>query len=138
MIMEQNRKKILIVEDENLLRNILSEHLGRNFEVTQAENGEKGLQYIINYHPDLVLLDLLLPNLSGFDLLEQVRNHPDPAVANTRVIVFSNLSTTADIMRAKVLSVSDYLVKSNTSMDELVKKITDALQQPSVSPELKK
>ncbi len=76
--MPDPRKRILIVEDDNMLRNILSDHLSRYFEITQTADGEQGYAQILEFRPDLVLLDLLLPKLSGLEMLEQLRKHPDP------------------------------------------------------------
>lgn len=131
--MASYKKKILIVEDDVALRTLLANHFKTEFEILEAGDGSKGVQQILDHKPDLVLLDLLLPNLSGFDLLESVRNNTDPAIASTKVIILSNLATSEDILKAKVLSISDYLVKANTSLDELYKKISDAVNQPASS-----
>lgn len=125
--MPNPRKKILIVEDDNMLRNILSDQLSRDYEIVQADDGEKGMQYILDYKPDLVILDILLPKLEGLEMLDRVRKYPDPAVAETKVIIFSNFSTAEQIQKAKVLNVADYLVKANTSLDDLVAKIKESL-----------
>ena len=128
--MTNSRKKILIVEDDNDLRDLLSKHLNRYYEIGQAEDGEQGLNFIINFKPDLVLLDLLLPKLSGLEMLERVRKHPDAAVAGVKVIVFSNFSTPEFILKARELQVRDYLVKSNTDIKDLIKKIERIIDEP--------
>lgn len=119
---------MLIVEDDNILRNAMVEHLKTHFNVLEAGGGEKGLKEIIEHRPDVVVLDLLLPGMTGFEVLEQVRANPDPAIAQTKVIIMSNLSPSADILKAKQLSVSFYLTKSATGLDELEGKIQDALR----------
>jgi len=129
--MDSGRKRILIIEDDSVLRNMLSDHLGRTYEIAQAEDGEQGLGFILDFKPDLVLLDLLLPKLSGLDMLHRLRDYPDKNVANTKVIIFSNFSSQENIMKAQVLNVSDYFVKANTDINDLVKKIEAILTKPT-------
>lgn len=124
----ETRKKILIVEDDNVLRNILSDHLSRNYEISQAEDGETGYSGILEFRPDLVILDLMLPKLSGLEMLERVRQNPDPDIAATKVVIFSNFSSSEYILKAQVLNVKDYLVKADTSIDGLVAKIEELLK----------
>jgi len=125
--MPNERKKILLVEDDNTLRNILSDNLSRSYELVQADDGEKGLQFAQDFKPDIILLDILLPKLSGLDMLEKLRQHPDPEIANVKVIIFSNFSSNEYILKAKVLNVSEYLVKSNIDMVGIVAKIEQVL-----------
>ena len=132
--MDVIKKKIVIVEDDQTLRTLLADHLRKNYEVIEADNGQKGLAEVVTSHPDLVLLDLLLPNLSGFDLLEQVRNHPNPAIARTKVIILSNLTSNDSILKAQVLSVSDYLVKANTDLSTVYDKIDRAINDTPTQP----
>ena len=122
------KKTILIVEDDNVLRETLARHLKPMFNIIEAGSGEKGLQDIYQSKPDAVVLDLLLPNLNGFDLLEQVRHHPDPVISATKVVILSNFTQSADILKAKGLEVSSYLVKANTSLNDLSAKIKEALK----------
>jgi DNA-binding response OmpR family regulator len=125
-------KRILIVEDDNDLRNILSSQLGPTYEIVKAEDGELGLKYAIEFKPDLILLDLLLPKLRGLDMLEQLRKNPDPEVANAKVIVFSNFASGEWIAKATELSVSGYCVKSSTTIEEILSKVKSALSMPGV------
>ncbi len=125
--MPNERKKILLVEDDNTLRNILSDNLSRTYEIAQAGDGEKGLQYAQEFKPDLILLDILLPKLTGLEMLEQLRQNPDSAVANVKVIVFSNFSSNEYILKARVLNVADYIVKANIDIQGIVKKIEETL-----------
>lgn len=119
----ENKKKILIVEDDSDMRNVLSDHLSRSYEIVQAEDGEQGYNFILNFKPDLVLLDLMLPKLPGLELLERLRKNPDQALANTKVVIFSNFAEPELMLKAKSLNANEYLVKSNTDLDELAKKI---------------
>jgi len=119
-------KKVLIVEDDRAMLDILSDHLGRTFEIARAEDGEQGFKFIQDFKPDLVLLDLLLPKLPGIELLEKLRKLPDPAIANTKVIIFSNFSSEEYFKKAQEFH-AEYLVKSLTDLPVLVEKIEKTL-----------
>lgn len=121
-------KTVLVVEDDVILRDMLVGQLQSSFNVLEAGNGETALEEILQSKPDAIVLDLLLPGLDGFGLLEQLRNNPDPAISGVKVVVLSNLSNAAGIERAKTLSISNYLLKTNTSIDQLVESIKDALK----------
>ena len=122
-----SKKTILVVEDDSILRTTLVNQLKPKFFVIEAGSGEKALQEISDNKPDLVVLDLLLPNVNGFEVLDRIRRHPDPVIAKTKVIILSNFTQSEDILKAKNLSVSDYLIKSETGLNELEAKIKDAL-----------
>lgn len=128
--METNRKKILVVEDDDTLRTLLVDHLKGDYAISQAEDGQKGLESALQNKPDLILLDLLLPNLGGLELLERLRQHPDAAISSTKVIILSNLASSDTILKAKALYVSDYLVKADTDLDNIYIKIDQALSEP--------
>jgi DNA-binding response OmpR family regulator len=124
--MPGSRKKILIIEDDNTVRNLLSDNLNLEYEIVQAEDGEQGLSFILDFKPDLVVLDLLLPKLAGLDLLERLRKYPDPETAKTKVMVYSNFSSPEFLTKAKNFNVTDYLVKSDTTIEDLVNKVKQA------------
>lgn len=112
-------KKVLIIEDEKFLSNILKLKLEREgFIVLQAYDGEEGLNLIKTDNPALVVLDLVMPKMSGFELLE--RMSMDPQIAKIPVVVASNLGQESDIEKAKRYGVVDYYVKAQTSIDQLV------------------
>ena len=121
--MTSNRKKILVVEDDKILRDTLSDHLGRDYEIVQAEDGEQALNFVLDARPDLIILDLLLPKLSGLDLLERVRKYPETDVARTKVIIFSNFSKPEYLTKAQQLGVAEYLVKTLNDIPTLMQKI---------------
>ena len=123
--MTGDRKKILVVEDDKVLRDTLSDHLGRDYEIVQAEDGEQGLNFILDSRPDLIILDLLLPKLSGLDLLDRVRKYPEAGVAKTKVIIFTNFSNQEFMSRAQELGVAEYLVKTLNDIPSLMKKIQE-------------
>jgi two-component system sensor histidine kinase ChiS len=86
-----------------------------------ASTGDEGLTKVLQLPPDLLILDLMLPNISGFDILKKIRE-TDP-VKQLKVVVFSNLGEESDIKQCLDLGVSEYLIKSNFTLDELAEKI---------------
>src|SRR4051794_14637662 len=105
-------RSIVIVEDDALLRKILTQELSQSYSVYEAPDGEFALQSISFNKPDLILLDLMLPKMDGFAVLEKIRKDPDPQIANIPVLVISNLSSNKDILAAKALTIEDYYIKS--------------------------
>lgn len=119
-------KKILIIEDDDFLRSLAVTKLqSSNFIVDSASNGQDGLTKIQSSIPDLLILDLMLPVMSGFDVLRAVRN--EPTLKNLPVIVFSNMGEEKDIKTCLDLGITDYMIKSNFTLDELVEKINIVL-----------
>lgn len=122
--MENSVKKVLVVEDDVDLRNILVDGLSAyNYQVLQAGDGEEAVKFLLDLKPDLVLLDLLLPKLDGFKVLERLRKYPEKSVAETKVIVLSNLWSDKDILRAQALKIDEYYVKANTNLEDVFKKV---------------
>lgn len=123
-------KKILMVEDDVAMRDIvIHKLLAHGFEVKEAENGKKGIDLILNEKPDLVLLDLMMPEVDGFKVLETVRGHTDEEVKKTPIIILSNLWSNKDILRAKDLQVQAYMVKAYFTTEEILNKINEILMQ---------
>ncbi len=121
-------KKILMVEDDVAMRDIvIHKLLAHGFEVKEAENGKKGIDLILNEKPDLVLLDLMMPEVDGFQVLETVRKNTDNGVKNTPIIILSNLWSNKDILRAKDLQVQAYMVKAYFTTEEILNKINEIL-----------
>ncbi|HEY4527501.1 MAG TPA: response regulator [Candidatus Paceibacterota bacterium] len=119
-------KKILIIEDDAALAHALSEKLtGGGFEVSISLDGESGLKNLENSRPGLVLLDLILPRKSGFEVLKAVRESAD--FKNLPVLVLTNLESPYDIQRVFELGISGYLVKANYSLDDIAKKVEQIL-----------
>ncbi len=120
--------KILIVEDDRFLSSIVRSRLERDgFAVEQAFDGEEGLVKIQSVHPDIVILDLIMPKVSGFEFLERIAG--DPNLNKIPVLVASNLGQDSDIEKAKSLGAADYYVKVRTSIDDLEKMIKDHITQ---------
>jgi DNA-binding response OmpR family regulator len=124
-----DQKKIMIVEDDDMLRNVLVDGLQKNFEVAEAENGEQALERIEVHHPAVVLLDLMLPKLSGFEFLKRLRSNPDPLVSETIVVVLSNLGDPEDIKRAQDYNIAGYFIKANIKLEELFVKVKDIMDR---------
>lgn len=116
------KKKILLVEDDTALATVYKSRLElEGFEVQDVSNGEDALSAAVAFRPDLILLDAMMPKISGFDVLDILRNTPD--TANIRVIMLTALSQPKDKERAEALGVDDYLVKSQVVIGDVVERI---------------
>ena len=121
-------KKILFVEDEEALQRTLGDLLkSEGYEVVSAMDGETGLQMSKTEKPDLILLDLILPKLHGFDVLRKIKD--DEATKDIPLIVLTNLEGMGDVEKALELGATTYLVKANYSLDEVLEKVRKALGQ---------
>ena len=116
------KKKILLVEDDTALAAVYKSRLElEGFEIREVNNGEEALSAAIEFKPDLVLLDAMMPKISGFDVLDILRNTAE--TANIRVIMLTALSQPKDKERAESLGVDDYLVKSQVVIGDVVERI---------------
>jgi CheY-like chemotaxis protein len=107
------KKKILIIEDDVFLGDVLNQKLGsEGFETMLSSDGQAGYQKIKSFAPDLILLDIILPNMNGYEILEAKQK--DPAIAHIPVIIVSNSGQPVEINRALALGVKDYLVKAHS------------------------
>lgn len=115
-------KKILLVEDDDALANVYLMRLqAEGFDVKRVANGEDALAAAKEHRPDLVLLDAMMPKVSGFDVLDILRNTPE--TANLKIIMLTALSQESDKQRAQGLGVDDYLVKSQVVISDVVDRI---------------
>ena len=115
-------RKILFIEDEEVLQHALGEALqGAGFEVIKAADGEEGLRAATQVSPDLILLDLILPKMSGFEVLDALKK--DLTTKQIPVMILTNLEGSADIERALAAGATTYLVKSNYNLDDILAKI---------------
>jgi len=120
--MPKKLTKILIVEDDHYMRKIYSNKLRRaRFEVIEAIQGEEGWHKILYEQPDLIILDLILPMKSGFQLLSDIKGNDK--TKKIPVIILTNLSQGSDIQKGKDLGADDYLVKTDISLTEVVDKV---------------
>ncbi len=117
-----DKKKILLVEDDAALAAVYRSRLElEGFEINEVNNGEDALSAAISFKPDLILLDAMMPKISGFDVLDILRNTPE--TTNIRVIMLTALSQPKDKERAEQLGVDDYLVKSQVVIGDVVARV---------------
>lgn len=121
--MDANKsKRILLVEDDDALASVYVTRLqAEAFDVRRVSNGEEALAAAISYKPDLVLLDVMMPKVSGFDVLDIIRNTPE--TAGLKIIMLTALSQDSDKERAEALGVDDYLVKSQVVIADVIDRI---------------
>lgn len=118
----QTNKKILVAEDDKFLSSAYKAKLTKaGFEVTMASDGIEVLQALKNSKPDVILLDLIMPNKDGFTVLEEIKK--DEERKNIPIIIASNLGQKEDIDKGMALGAKDFVIKSNMSLDDLVAKI---------------
>jgi DNA-binding response OmpR family regulator len=115
-------KKILLVEDDDALASVYTTRLqAEGFDTKRVPNGEDALASAIEYKPDLIVLDVMMAKISGFDVLDILRNTPE--TTNVKVIMLTALSQDADRERAQSLGVDDYLVKSQVVIADVIEHI---------------
>ena len=116
------KKKILLVEDDEALASVYKSRLDiEGFETKGVYNGEDALSAAMKFKPDLILLDAMMPKISGFDVLDILRNTPE--TAQVRVIMLTALSQPKDKERAEALGVNDYLVKSQVVIGDVIERV---------------
>lgn len=119
-------RRILLVEDDDALANVYLTRLkAERFDVKRVTNGEDALVTVLSYRPDLVVLDVMMPKLNGFEVLDILRNTPE--VGNVKIIMLTALSQEADKKRAEALGVDDYLVKSQVVIADVIDRIKQHL-----------
>jgi len=115
-------KKILIIEDEEILLDLLKSKLETlGYEVYTAIDGEEGLKAIREVVPDLILLDIVMPKMSGFEVMEEMQK--DPSIKEIPVIVISNSGQPVELDKAKQLGAKDWLIKTEFDAREVVEKV---------------
>jgi len=120
--------KIMIVEDDSALRDIYSSRFqAEGYSVVTASDGEEALTVAVREKPNLIILDVMMPKISGFDALDILRATPE--TKDIKVIMMSALSQTADIERGKNLGADDYLVKSQVTLSEVVVRVKEILSK---------
>ena len=131
--MEEQKIKVAIIEDEEVLLNVLENKLKKEgFDVVTALDGEIGVKVIRESLPDIILLDIIMPKVNGFEVLAQLNQ--DPVLAKIPVIIISNSGQPVEIDKALSLGAKDYLVKAEFDPQEVIEKIRKQLSS-SVSPQ---
>ena len=116
--------KIVLIEDDEILSKVVNEELEEaGFEVYRAFEGQKGLDLVGLKKPDLVLLDLVLPGMHGFDVLEKLKS--EPATSDIPVMILTMLGSDDDIKKGIQLGADDYVVKSQHAVGEIIDKIKE-------------
>lgn len=121
---QESKKMVVVVEDNASLRMMLCEKLRKeNYKVTEAENGEEALDMVVRHKPDLVILDVILPRMTGFEVLEKIRHISE--VKDVPVMLLTNLESMENVERALRLGATNYLVKADYSLEEITQKVNE-------------
>jgi DNA-binding response OmpR family regulator len=127
--MSDTPKVILLVEDDDNLANVYTTRLeAEGFVAKRVANGEDALSAALQTKPDLILLDVMMPKVSGFDVLDILRKTPE--TAQTKIVMLTALSQESDQQRAKELGVDDYLIKSQVVIADVIDRIKQHLGMP--------
>lgn len=120
---EQNKKRVLLIEDDIFLRELCSIKLKESkYIVTEASDGKDGLDKLLQYSYDIVLLDIMLPFKTGFEVLEEYNKLKSPD-QNPKIIIMTNLNEQNQITKGLKLGAIDYIIKAHYSPTEIVAKI---------------
>jgi len=125
--MSENKKIVILEDDPSLTKSLSKILLDEGFEVHSAIDGETGLRIIEEKNPDLVILDIILPRKSGFEVMESLS--ANPKLSGIPVMVLTNLESSHDVNRMMELGVKSFLVKINYSLEEIVSKIKEVLSK---------
>lgn len=121
-----NQKKVLVIEDETALSELLSEKFAQEgFKVRSAESAETGIKLALNFLPDLILLDIILPGMDGLTMLKKLRQNRWGS--RVPVIILSNLNDQESVSKAMKIGVYDFLVKSNVKLSDVVEEVREVL-----------
>ncbi len=115
-------KKVLLVEDEEIMINLLQKKLVQEgYEVSIAKNGEEGLSMMKEVKPDIILLDIIMPKMSGFEVMEEMRK--DTELKKIPIVVISNSGQPVELDKAKELGARDWLIKTEFDPQEVIEKV---------------
>jgi len=122
------KAKVVWIEDDEFLNSLITRKLvSEGYDVQAALNGEEGIKLIQKDLPDVILLDILLPEMNGYDVLEKIKSTPE--TKDVPVILFSNLASKEDIDKGYNLGASKFLIKSSLVPDEIVGEIEEVLKK---------
>lgn len=124
-------KKILLIEDDVFLSSLLKNRLKKEgLETIHAKDGEEAIKILSETKPGLILLDIMLPKKSGFEVMEEIRSDPQLQIQDVPIVIISNLGQPEDIDKGKQLGAADYFIKAKTSIDDLIDKVKGFLSYP--------
>lgn len=122
------KPKILVVEDDRLFSDIYAAKLEEEgFEAFMATDGEEGLRLLIAHAPAVILLDIILPKVTGLEMLERIRAHEDPAVRDVPVIVVTNLNQDTYVDKMRSFGVKAYFIKADVLFSQVLEKIREVV-----------
>ncbi len=122
-------KKILIIEDEEILLDLLKKKLSSlGYEVYTAKDGEAGFKAIKEIVPDLILLDIIMPKMGGFEVMEKLQE--EESLKTIPIIVISNSGQPVELNKAKELGAKDWLIKTEFDPKEVIEKVVKQIGQP--------
>jgi DNA-binding response OmpR family regulator len=128
--MAETAKKVMLIEDDQFLSSLIKTRLEKDgIVVVQAFDGDEAIKRLPEEHPDLVILDLIMPKVNGFDVLKAISQMP--GLERTPVVIVSNLAQDSDVEKARQLGAKEYFVKVKISIDDLIGRIEGLVQQPS-------
>lgn len=120
--MPDNGKKVMIIEDDHFLSSLLKARLEKeSFVVLQAFDGEEALKLLKTEVPSLIILDLIMPKINGFEVLQSISISPE--LGKVPVVILSNLAQDSDIQKAHDLGAREYFIKVKVSIDDLIGRI---------------
>jgi len=123
---KETMKKIIIIEDEETLLGLLQKKLSQDYQVEIARDGQEGLEKIKEDKPDLILLDIVMPKMGGFEVMEALNK--DGELKRIPIIIISNSGQPVELGRAKELGVKDWLIKTDFDPQEVVDKVKKQLE----------
>jgi CheY-like chemotaxis protein len=125
--------KILLADDEAFIRQAYKDGMERaGLHVTVAQDGEEALALIKTDVPDIILLDLIMPKMNGFEVLKALK--ADPAYASIPVVILSNLSQSTDEAEVRQLGAVDFLIKSDYSLEQIIEKVSQVVGSSNANP----
>lgn len=120
-------KKILIVEDDKFLRELITKKLKEEgYDTVGAGDGEEGIEKAKKDSPDMILLDLILPGIDGFEVLSKIKD--DPSVSSIPVVILSNLGQREEVEKGLKLGAVDYMIKAHFTPGEITDKVKSVLE----------
>ena len=124
----RDKRLVLVIDDDDNLRTVLSEKISKSgFDVINASDGEEGLKKALELHPDIILLDVIMPKMNGWDTLEALRK--DPWGKHVKVLLLTVLEDFKSVSKGMEKEATGYLVKTQISLDEIVEQIQETLKK---------